>query len=313
MRRVLITGGAGFIGSHLCEACLRRGDEVVVLDNLTTGSLDNLEHLEVDFTRGDIRDRDAVDAVMTGVSHVFHQAAFVSVAASMESPVECYDVNLLGTLNVLDSARANGVRTVVLASSAAVYGESDVPVDESRVSEPLSPYAASKLAMEAAARLYASAYRLPTLCLRYFNVYGPRQSPHSHYAAAIPLFIRAMISGERATIHGDGGQSRDFVYIDDVVHANLKAINADTAAGEAYNIAAGRVTTINDLVENLQRIIPDAPSPSHGPPREGDIYYSAADIRRAEAALGYHPKTALRDGLQATVQWFERKESQNTA
>lgn len=307
MSRTLVTGGAGFIGSHLVEALLARGDEVVVLDNLSTGSLENLDGLTVEFIEGDVRDFEVVARAMRGAARVFHQAAFVSVPASMERPEDCYAVNLLGSVHVLQAAREQGVEMVVLASSAAVYGEWDRPVDETMTRDPLSPYAASKAAMEAAARLFSAQFGLPTLCLRYFNVYGPRQSPHSPYAAAIPLFIEAMLADEPPVIFGDGKQVRDFVYVEDVVRANLAAAEAIEQAGAVLNIAAGETVSIRELVAALREILPEAPGAQFGPPRKGDIFYSAADIHRAETALGYRPKTALKDGLQATVQWFLQK------
>jgi len=303
--RSLVTGGAGFIGSHIVRGLLDRGDHVVVLDNLSTGHRSNLKDLEVELIEGDIRDKDVVQQAMHSVDVVHHQAAYVSSPASLEEPGECYEINLNGSVNILNAAREAGVRRVVMASSAAVYGEAEGPVQESDETAPGTPYAASKLAMEEAANLYTHTFQVPTICLRYFNVYGPRQSLESAYAAAIPIFIAAMLGKEPPTIYGDGGQSRDFVYVDDVVHANLLASELEISEGGVFNIASGDSISITRLVEILHRLMPEAPAPVQAPPREGDIYTSVANISYAERALGYHPRIDLEEGLEHTVQWFE--------
>jgi UDP-glucose 4-epimerase len=303
--RALVTGGAGFIGSHIVRGLLDRGDHVVVLDNLSTGHRSNLKDLEVEFIEGDIRDVDVVVQAMRAVDVVHHHAAYVSSPASLEEPVECYEINLNGSVNILNAARESGVRRVVMASSAAVYGEAEGPVREEDGANPSTPYAASKLAMEEAATLYTHTFKLPTTCLRYFNVYGPRQSLVSTYAAAIPIFITAMLGKKPPTIYGDGGQSRDFVYVDDVVRANLLASEAEGLEGGVFNIASGDSISITTLVKILERLIPEAPEPIQAPPREGDIYASLANISHAERALGYRPMIDLEDGLKHTVQWFD--------
>lgn len=305
--QALVTGGAGFIGSHLVEGLLRQGMRVRVLDNLSSGQRDNLADSNAELIVGDIRDPEALAGAMDGVRWVFHQAALVSVPASLDDPLGCYQVNLHGTLQVLWAAYQAGVQRVVVASSAAVYGEANDPVDEESPKRPLSPYASSKLAMEQAAQLFTCAYGLPTVCLRYFNAYGPRQRPDSPYAAVIPAFIEAMLEGRPATIHGDGDQSRDFVHIDDVVRANLLAAERPEATGGVYNIGSGTSHTILQLAGILQRLFPQAPAPVHGPSREGDIRFSRALIDRAAEALGYRPVIDMQHGLRSTVEWFRQE------
>ncbi len=307
MAKVLVTGGAGFIGSHLVHGLLDRGDRVRVLDNLSTGSKVNLAGLDIDFIEGDIRDAAIVQESIKDVDAVFHLAAFISVAGSMEDPLTCYLVNLNGSLNVLLQASQVGVRRVVLASSAAVYGESESTVVENHPPNPLSPYAASKLAMEQAAKLFSQSFGLETVCLRFFNAYGPRQSPDSPYAAAIPKFIQVMLAGKPATIHGDGRQTRDFVYVRDIVEAMLLAADGDSVDGRVFNIAGGNSVPINELVEILQRFFPETPDSQFGPPRQGDLRFSEADISLAERSLGYRPRIDLQEGLEITVEWFRSR------
>jgi UDP-glucose 4-epimerase len=305
----LVTGGAGFIGSHLVRTLVEEGTTVRVLDDLSTGVEENLATVDADFWVGDIRDREMVSNAMKGVETVFHYAAMISVPESIEEPFFCYDVNVNGTLNILWSAYHSGVKKVVLASSAAVYGENPDPVYEETILDPKSPYASSKIAMEGLAKMFSTVYGLPTICMRYFNVYGPRQSPDSPYAAAIPIFMDALLSGEPPIIYGDGLQTRDFVYVEDVVRANLLAVKSDLAIGKVLNIAGYGPITILDLVHQLRQFFPDSPEPVFQPPRSGDIKYSSADQSRAQEALGYRPKIALEQGLQHTVQWYQLKRS----
>lgn len=302
--RSLVTGGAGFIGSHLAAALAARDDDVLVYDDLSTGRRDNLIGIDARLVVGDIRDGEALAQAMQGVERVFHLAAMISVPESMQRPLECYAVNLQGSLNVLDSAMRADVQRVVLSSSAAVYGGLEGEVSETSPVHPVSPYAASKLAMERAAALFAEIYALPTVVLRYFNVYGPGQSPDSPYAAAIPRFIQRMLAGEAPQVYGDGEQTRDFVYVEDVVLANLLAAEAEGVEGGVFNIAGGRSLSLLDLLAELESILPDAQSPEFGPERAGDVRFSAADIRKAGEALGYHPRYAMRRGLEDTLQWF---------
>ncbi len=305
MTTALVTGGAGFIGSHLVEALLAQGARVRVFDNLSTGRREHLAGLQVEWFVADVRDLSEVRRAARGVDHVFHLAAMISVAETMADPPACYAVNVLGSLNVLETARAEGVKRVVLASSAAVYGDAAGKAGEARPARPCSPYGASKLAMEQAARLYAEAYHLPTTCLRFFNVYGPRQRADSPYAAVIPQFIEGLLRGQPPAIYGDGHQTRDFVYVKDVARACLLAAEKAAGRGEALNIASGRSVSILDLYRTLQRLIPAASPPSFGPPRPGDIRHSRGDPRLARQALGYRPEVDLETGLRSTVQWFQ--------
>lgn len=304
MATVLVTGGAGFIGSHLAAALVARDHHVRVFDNLSTGRREDLAGINVDWVVADIRDAPAVREAMRGVDWVFHLAAMISVVETMNDPLACYSVNLTGSLNVLAAAHVEGAQSVVLASSAAVYGDSEGIVDETAPARPCSPYGASKLAMEQVARVYAEAYGLPTVSLRYFNVYGPRQRADSPYAAVIPLFVRAMMKGEAPTIDGDGRQTRDFVFVDDVVRACLLAVEKAPREGGVLNIGSGQSVSILDLYQILQRLIPGAKAPGFGPPRAGDIRHSGGDVRLAQKALGYRPMTDLESGLRSTVQWF---------
>ena len=321
--RALVTGGAGFVGSHVANSLVDAGYHVLVFDDLSSGTHEKPRGVEqrsavvsgtstvrVEFIEGRIQDSEAVRAAAQGIDLVFHLAAVVSVPASLKSPANCYEVNLNGSLNVLAAAKEVGATKVVLASTAAIYGESGEPVAENAVSNPLSPYAASKTAMEQAARMYYEVYGLPTVCLRYFNVYGPRQRPDSMYAAVIPAFINAMADGKPPTIFGDGEQKRDFVYIDDVVRANLLAAESDEAIGKILNISGGGAVTINELAGILHEIIPEAPAPVHKPQRDGDIYFSEAVIEQAWRALGYRPEVALAEGLRSTVEWFRQERLQ---
>jgi UDP-glucose 4-epimerase len=298
-----VTGGAGFIGSHLVRLLLERGWGVRVLDNLSSGVRDNLAGTGVELIVGDIREPQVVDRAAQGTQAVFHLAAMISVPESMAQPAECYRSNVLGSLHVLEAARKAGAGRVVLSSSCAVYGDAGAPVDEASETAPISPYAASKLAMEQAARMMALAFGLETVCLRYFNVYGPRQAPDSPYAAAIPTFIQTMRGGQAPSIYGDGLQTRDFVFVGDVARANLLAAEARLEPGSVFNIGSGRSVTIAGLVAALRGLFPGIPEPTYGPGRPGDIRLSAGRIDRAEAALGYKPETALAEGLAATVEW----------
>jgi UDP-glucose 4-epimerase len=306
----LVTGGAGFIGSHLVRGLLEQGYTVRVIDDLSTGTEENLAAIDVELCVGDIRDREMVSHAMKEVESVYHYAAMISVPESINEPFFCYDVNVNGTINVLWAAYKANVKKVVLASSAAVYGENPDPVNEETTLNPKSPYASSKIAMEGLAKMFSMTYGLPTVCLRYFNVYGPRQSPDSPYAAAIPTFMNAFLSGEPPIIYGDGLQTRDFVYVEDVVRANLLAVESDQAVGRVFNIAGHGPVTILDLVNQLMQFFPASPEPIFQTPRSGDIKYSSADQSTTQKALGYRPKIGLEQGLQHTVQWYKLRRSQ---
>jgi nucleoside-diphosphate-sugar epimerase len=301
---VLVTGGAGFIGSHLVRRLASDGAQVTVLDNLSSGSVHNLKGANCRLIEADILDERAVHDAVRGAEYVFHLAAMVSVPRSVEDPVVCYDVNLMGSLNVLRAASRAGAKRVILSSSCAVYGDQVGSISEDTPTSPMSPYAAAKWAMEVAGQIFNSAYQLPTVSLRYFNVYGPRQSPESEYAAAIPIFIESMLAGRAPTIFGDGNQTRDFVYVDDIVRANLLAAESDGAPGGIFNVAGGQSVSVLDLVERLKALIPGVPPAQFGPRRPGDIRFSQADLSRAASAIGYTPAVDLQDGLRATVDWF---------
>ncbi len=306
MRRILVTGGAGFIGSHLVRALLEQGDFVRVLDNFSSGRPENLAGLTVDLARGDLRDPLQVAAAVAGVDVIFHEAAFVSVPQSMEEPLTCFDVNQRGTESLLEAARKAGVRRVVLASSAAVYGDLDsLPLSETLALRPLSPYALSKRVDELYAELYTRSFGLDVVALRYFNVYGPRQRPDSMYAAAVPLFTRRLLDGKPVTIYGDGGQTRDLIYVGDVVRANLIASEHPDAPGGIFNICTGIETRVIDLVEVLMDLFPSAPSPVFGEPRPGDIYRSLGNPRKAAERLGFTAQTSLAQGLKAVADWMK--------
>ncbi len=310
----LVTGGAGFIGSHIVARLVSRGKNVRVIDNFLTGSPDNLSGVinDIELVEGDIRNAELIRKVMRGVSYCLHQAALSSVPRSIEDPFLSNDINANGTLNVLLAARDAGVKRFIFASSSSVYGDSPVlPKQEDMPVRPLSPYAISKLAGELYARAFYSLYGLPTVSLRYFNVFGPRQTPDSPYAAVIPIFISAMAQGRPATIHGDGKQSRDFCYVDNVVSANVLACSAPVkkTAGKAFNIACEEQHTINSLVKGLTQIIGRAPKPVYVQVRNGDIKHSLADITLARRQLGFEPLVNFDEGLKRTVDWFRSARS----
>ncbi|HEX2571998.1 MAG TPA: SDR family oxidoreductase [Polyangia bacterium] len=307
MARYLITGGAGFIGSNLAWALVARGDEVRVLDNFSTGREANLRGLEgrIGLFRGDITDAAVLESAMDGVDFVLHEAALPSVPRSIERPLDCDRVNVHGTVMVLDAARRKGVRRVVFAASSSAYGETPtLPKVETMGPAPLSPYAASKLAGEHYCQVFHKCYGLETVALRYFNVFGPRQDPTSQYAAVIPNFVRAALTGGEPLIYGDGQQSRDFCYIENCVEANLLACTAPGAAGQVFNVACAERTTLLDVVNGLSEIVGRPLKPQHAPARAGDIKHSLADITRAREILGYTGKIRFAEGLRRTVDWY---------
>ncbi|MGD0173448.1 MAG: NAD-dependent epimerase/dehydratase family protein [Anaerolineales bacterium] len=305
MSKYLITGGAGFIGSHLAESLVGRGHSVRILDNFSTGRKDNLSAVfgRVEILEGDIRDRNAVRTAVAGMDFVLHQAALVSVTQSVENPEETLAVNVGGTLNVMQAAREARIRKVVLASSCAVYGAGPIPAREEQATMPLSPYAASKLAGESFALSYYSSYQLPCVCLRYFNVFGPRQDFHSPYSGVIAIFIARAVAGMPVTIYGDGRQTRDFIYVGDVVRANILACESDRADGRVLNIGSGRGRSILDLRSELEALCGVRLKLELSAPRTGDIRHSRCAPKRARALLGFSPKTDFRAGLDATLRW----------
>jgi nucleoside-diphosphate-sugar epimerase len=305
--RYLVTGGAGFIGSHIVCALLGRGAEVRVLDDFSTGRRENLVGLRgrLEVHEGDIRDARKVEDAVSGVDIIFHEAAFVSVPRSMEEPHACFDVNITGTSLLFDAARKAGVKRAVVASSAAVYGDSDaMPLVEETPLRPLSPYAVSKRVDEMYAELFTGSFGFDVVALRYFNVYGQRQRPDSQYAAAVPIFIRRLLDNQPVTIFGDGSQSRDLINVHDVVRANLIASEHSAAPGEVFNICTGIETRLLDLLDVLDELFPNAPKPVFAEPRAGDIYRSLGDPRKAEDLIGFRARVSLVDGLKETVEWM---------
>ena len=312
MKRCLVTGGAGFIGSNLVERLLSDGVQVRVLDNLSTGFLENLEPFrrDIDFLQGEVRDFEALQEVMSEVEVVFHQAAVVSVPRSVEDPVETAMVNDLGTLNVLESARRAGVKRVVLASSCAVYGNlPPLPKKESMETRPLSPYAASKLQGETYACLYNDLYGLETVCLRYFNVYGPKQDPSSPYSGVISIFMDRAAQSQLPTIYGDGEQYRDFVYVTDVVQANLLAAHKEGVSGLVINVGTGTSVSVNSLWGNISQLAGMKGDFQRAEARPGDIRESIADISLARRMLEYEPHYSFQQGIDLTWEWYRSRSS----
>src|SRR6266850_2850882 len=314
MTAYLVTGGAGFIGSHIAIRLLRDGQSVRVLDDLSTGRKTNLDAIRAadqggrfEFLEGDIRSIETCRTACDGVEYILHQAALASVPRSIENPSDTTAVNVVGLVNVLTAAKENGVRRVVCASSSSVYGDTPtLPKEEGMTPAPLSPYAVSKLAGEHFARVFATTIGLETISLRYFNVFGPRQDPGSQYAAVVPLFATSLRDSKRPLIYGDGQQSRDFTYIDNVVEANLMACTKGKGNGQALNIACGERYTLLALLEGLAKLFGVRAEPEFLPPRAGDVRHSQASIERAEHELGFKPRVGFEEGLKRTVEHYRR-------
>lgn len=311
--RYLVTGGAGFIGSHIVHTLLEQGAEVRVLDNFSTGKRENLSGLAGRFNggrfeihEGDVRVHAILESAVRNVDVIFHKAAFVSVPESMEKPQDCFEINVNATINLFDAARKAGVKRVVVASSAAVYGASDaLPLKETTLTQSLSPYAASKRTDEIYAQVYTQTMGLEVVALRYFNVYGPRQRPDSMYAAAVPIFIRCLLDGKPVTIFGDGRQTRDLVNVRDVVRANLIASEHPDAPGQVFNVCTGQETRLLDLLEVLYDLFPDAHNPVFAEPRAGDIYLSVGSPEFTAQTIGFRAEVSLDEGLKETVAWMK--------
>ena len=311
MSRVLVTGGAGFIGSNLTEALLRMGHQVRILDNFSTGKRENLVFDETypffEVIEGDICDLNTCQRAMEGMEYVFHEAALPSVQRSVEDPLTSNTVNSGGTLNLLIAARDSGVKRVIYAASSSAYGDTPtLPKKEEMVPCPLSPYALQKFIGEEYCRLFFQLYGLETISLRYFNIFGPKQDPNSLYSAVIPRFIDALVSNRPPVIYGDGEQSRDFTYIANVIQANLLAMNARKTSGEVVNIACGKRVSLNQLLRILQDIIGSHISPLYEEPRKGEPRHSLADINRGKTILNYDPKVGIEEGLRKTVDFFKK-------
>jgi UDP-glucose 4-epimerase len=303
--RILVTGGAGFVGSHLAGRLLRLGHDVRVIDNFSTGRRGNLAALApgAELVEGDIRSYERASTAVRGCEIVFHLAALPSVPRSVQDPLTSHEANVTGLLNVMLAARDARVRRLVYASSSSVYGaNAELPKREEMTPAPISPYAVSKLAGEGYCRAFGVVYGLETVALRYFNVYGPHQDPRSDYAAAIPNFISALMAGRAPVVFGDGEQSRDFTYVDNVVDANVLAMDAPEARGRVYNVACGERVTINELIVELRELLGSSVEAEYRPPRPGEVRHSLADIAAARRDLGYEPAVALRDGLERTIE-----------
>ena len=307
MRKILVTGGAGFIGSHIVHALVRRGDQVRVLDNLSTGNLANLAEVRdrIEFIEADLNDADKVARAVKGVDCIFHEAALASVPRSVERPLETNAACVTGTLMLLDAARKAGVRRLVYAASSSAYGnqpaaskrESDLPM-------PISPYGAAKVAAEFYCQAFAAMGEIETVALRYFNVFGPRQDPNSEYSAVIPRFITLMLGGQRPTVFGDGYQSRDFTFVGDVVEGNLRAADAANVSGRVFNIATGHQVNLLELLASLNRLLNTRVEPIFAPPRAGDVRESLADITLARQHLDYEPQVRFEEGLRRSIDYY---------
>jgi UDP-glucose 4-epimerase len=310
--RILVTGGGGFIGSHLVHRLVREGHTVRVIDNFTTGNRMNLEGLldDVDLVEGDIQSYERAHAAVRGCEIVLHQAAMPSVPRSVQDPLTSNASNVIGTLNVLLAARDSDVRRVVCASSSSVYGASaDLPKRETQTPLPISPYAVAKLAGEGYCRAFGHVYGLETVALRYFNVFGPRQDPTSQYAAVVPNFIEAGLRGKRPTVYGDGEQSRDFTFVENVVTANVLAMHADVPSGQAYNVACGERTSLNALIAEIGRQIGTEMDADYADPRPGDVRHSLAAIELAQQELGYKVEVGLAEGLARTIAYYAERDT----
>lgn len=311
MDSYLVTGGAGFIGSNIVEELLKRGEAVRVLDNFSEGKRENLDFVDpsnsnYELIEGDIRDMDTCRQACKGTDYVLHQAALRSVPRSVDEPAATNDVNVGGTLNILLAARETGVKRVVYASSSAIYGDAEIlPQTESQAPSPISPYAVSKLAAEYYCLVFSKIYGLETVCLRYFNVFGPRQDPTSEYAAVIPRFVLAALKGEQLEIHGDGLQSRDFTYVSNVVDSNILAAKAPDAAGEVVNIACGEQHSILDVADIIADILGKKLRYYHTEARKGDVRHTLADISKAQRLLKYKDRVTFVDGLRKTTEYFQ--------
>lgn len=316
MNSVLVTGGAGFIGSHLATRLVDLGHKVRVLDNFSTGHAENLAHLEgrIELHEADLRDGSACERACRGVDFVFHEAAMGSVPKSIDDPQTSHDVNINGTFNLLRAAAGAKVRRVIYAGSSSVYGDSaESPKHEAIIPQPLSPYAVQKLTGEHYCTVFARCFGLDTITLRYFNVFGARQDPSSQYAAAIPAFVTAILRGESPVVYGDGEQTRDFTYIDNVVEGNMLAMKAERTGGHVVNLACGGQISINDTIAAINRLLGTSVQSRHVEPRAGDVRHSCADVRRATELLGFSPIVGFEDGLKRSIDFYRRLEAAHRA
>ncbi|MBX4200627.1 SDR family oxidoreductase [Candidatus Parcubacteria bacterium] len=311
MQKYLVTGGAGFIGSNIIKKILENGDFVRAVDNLATGRRENIEefsgHANFEFMEGDLTDLETAKKSVKGMDIVLHEAAVPSVQRSVEDPLKSHHANITATLHMLIASKEEGIKKFVYASSSSIYGNNpQLPKKEDFPVLPISPYALNKYAGERYAQIFWQLYGLPTICLRYFNVFGPKQDPNSPYSAVIPKFISVALKGEELLMYGDGSQSRDFTFVDNVVAANLLAASSEKGFGEVFNIACGQQTTLNELVGFLQDITKTQIKITHQQNRVGDVMHSLADISKAREMLGYQPLVDFKEGLKKTVQWYEK-------
>lgn len=323
MALILVTGGAGFIGSHLTDALVARGDRVRVFDDFSSGRMDNLSAVEtgafqsgapVEILQGDVTDGTLCQAAMTGVDGVLHEAAQVSVPRSIEDPTRSYEVNVTGTQQLLEAARIEGVQRFVMAASSAAYGNSEtLPKHEGMLPSPLSPYASGKVAGEHLLRVYGECFGMKTVALRYFNVFGPRQADDSPYTGVIAIFARMLLDGRTPTIYGDGEQTRDFTYVENVVAANLAALELDAEPGAVINVGGGERISLNQLYKAIAADLGGPSEPGYGPDRAGDVRHSLASVERAKELLGYSPSVSWREGLSRTVAWYQSRGKEKAA
>lgn len=305
-----MTGGAGFIGSNIVEELLKRGHEVRVVDNLITGKRENIEPFldKIEFLEEDIRDYETCRRAVSNIDFVLHQAALPSVPRSIEDPAQTNDINVNGTLNLLLASNEAKARRFVFASSSAVYGDNpDLPKKEGAEGNPLSPYGLTKLVGEKYCKVFSVIYGLPTVCLRYFNIFGPHQDPASQYAAVVPSFVSKMLQGKKPTIFGDGEQSRDFTFVGNVVEANILATEVENISGEVFNVGCGEETTVNSLAAKINEILNTDIEPNYDQPRPGDIKHSLADISKAKQGLKFEPLFDFREGLERTISWYQER------
>jgi len=310
-KKILVTGGAGFIGSHIVDRLVAEGAEVIVFDNLCSGKIENIAHHKgkLRFIQKDLRDDTALNEALEGIDLISHQAALRSVPKSMERPLEYHDVNVTATLKLFLKAKEKGIKRIAMASSSSVYGERfDFPEKESDCLKPISPYAASKLIDEHYAYLFSKQFSLGVVCLRYFNVYGPRQSLDDEYAVVIPKFISCLLEGQTPPIYGDGEQERDFTYVENVVEANILALTKPDVEGEVFNIGNGAPNSVNGLLKSLNKIMNKNISAAYLPPRAGDVRKTHSDINKAAKLLGWQPKINFEQGLEKAVEWFKANE-----
>lgn len=310
MAKYLVTGGAGFIGSHIVSTLVKEGSEVIILDNFSSGKEENLKEVinNVRLVKGDIRDLDRLKKITPGLDCIFHQAALKSVPKSVNDPLEYNEVNITGTLNVLLAAKENKVRRVVFASSSSIYGEvSKFPQKESVLPRLISPYAQTKLAGEYWCRVFTHCYRLETVSLRYFNVFGPRQALDDEYAVVIPKFVVSILNDQPPPIYGNGKQSRDFTYINNVVQANILAAKRKSASGRVFNVACGKSVRVLDLIQEINKILAKNIKPRFLPLRKGDVFKTLADTKYAQEYLGFKPRVSFEEGLKRTIEWFKGK------